>query len=525
MKSPLFIPHEIVNLIIPHLCETTPETPPLRGWEVDKKPPSRGLASYATISRTWQFAIERYTFASIVTSSNDLSHLKRIVGNCPRRRSHVKELWFRVGLPPYRESRRYFVERPREHQANLAAFQRGVQDLWDELARWTTEGPASGMRLVLNADAPMARDPDRNKDFDNTDWEERWQYPEHFLSLGLDTRLPSLHAVSELGVSFEGRHFDPCAIETLILSLPAIRRLHLFLGAPNRKNNDLRAQHAAILARALSSHTLHHLEFLSIRAWYDNPGSHSWDMSPAHDPCYPQGDVLNRAICTLAQRSLRYLNLMGAYPISPALWGECEGEKRDTTNCVAEIKFPYLEKVYIEHPHITYDGRWLYAGDPEHPPPSTSYHTVIPTPPAWNLDSETLQLAGMIDSRQHTIENGDHPFHEWRVRPDPEMYDPLLRSLARAVLKMPRLEALWMELYMRTFLSNRIVMQVAAPGQRAGVLDWAPRLEDDLARWRWIVLVEEDLWDMQVWEVPVDVYQLMEERVGGDGVVIVQRFP
>ncbi|KAL3443736.1 hypothetical protein BJX65DRAFT_284733 [Aspergillus insuetus] len=497
MSSPSFLPPEIIDLIIHHLWETAPETPPLRVWEVDKKPTSHGLASYATISRIWQFAIERYTFASIVTFSDDLPELKRIVGNCARRRSHVKELWFSIDLPLYSVNRQYLVERPEEHKANLATFQQGVHDIWDELSRWARDCPRSGVRLVLNADAPVNRNPKPSEVFNAETLAGRWQHPESFLALDVRTKLPLLPLVSELGVSFEGRHFHPSAIKTLILSLPAVRQLHLFIGAPKPTNHELRAEHREILARALSSPTLHQLEFLSIRMWYDNPNNHSWDMSPAHDPVYPQGDVLNRAICTLAQRSLRYLNLMGAYPISPALWGA--GEDGNATDSSSEIIFPYLEKVYIEHSHITYDGRWLYTGHPEAPP-----------------------LVDTIDPTSIDFQHGEYPLHDWRVRPDPETYNPLLRSMARAVLNMPNLRSLRVEFYARTLLRNRIMMQIAGPGEKAGVLHWARKVEDDVGEWRWIVLVEEDL---ENWEVPAGVYRLMKTGVGEDGVVIVQRFP
>jgi hypothetical protein len=497
MGSPRFIPPEIIDLIIPHLWEISPETLPLREWEVDKKPISRGLASYATISRIWQFAIERYTFDSIVTFSDDLPRLQRIVGDCPRRRRHVMELWYSIDLPLYSLDRQYLVERPEEHQASLEAFQQGVQDIWDVLSKWARDCPGSAVRLILNADAPVNRNPKPSDRFNNEPLAGHSQQPEHFLSLDVTTRLPSLPFVSDLGVSFEGRHFHPSAMETLIHSLPALRRLHLFVGAPRPKNHELRAEDRKALARALSSPSLHRLEFLSIKMWYDNPNNHSWDMSPSHDPSYPLGDVLNRAICSLAQRSLQYLNLTGSYPISPALWGA--GEDGNAINPSSEIIFPYLEKVYIEHSHITYDGRWLYTGHPEAPP---------------SVDT--------IDTTSVDFQNGEYPFHEWRVRPDPEMYDPLLRSMARAVLNMPNLRSLRVEFYARTLLRNRIMMQIAGPGEKASVLHWTRKLVDDVGKWRWVVLVEEDLENL---EVPADIDLLMKTRVGDIGVVIVQRFP
>ncbi|KAL4868870.1 hypothetical protein BDV12DRAFT_196848 [Aspergillus spectabilis] len=514
------IPIEIIDAIIPYLWEEVPEPPPLGSWEVEKKPPSRGLASYATISQKWRFAIERYTFASLVTFSDDLFRLKQIVGNCPRRRSHVKELWFSIDLPLYSDSRRNYLERPEEHKANLAVFQQGVQDIWEELLRWNEECPASGMKLVLNADAPVDRGRETSKYCGIGGPRERWERVQHFLSLD-QPRLPPLPSISELGISFTGRQFHPSAIESLILSLPALRQLHLFIGAPKPINHELRAEHRAILARALHSPTLHKLEFLSIRMWYDTPNNHSWDMSPAHDLSYPQGDVLNRAICKLAQRSLRYLNLIGAYPISPALWGE--GEERNDTSST-KIIFPYLQKVYIMHSHITYDGRWLYTGHPVTPPPDHGQEPISRPPivAEHDHDWDALELESAISITRDRLENGDYPSHEWRVWPDPETFYPLIRSLGRAVLRMPKLKSLRVELYTRTFLDNRIMMQIAAPGEKAGVLHWTRRVEDNLGQWRWIVLLESDLED---WKFPADIPQLMKNKVGNDGVVIIQQFP
>lgn len=528
-----FIPPEVIDLIVFYLCEIEPGLPPLRLWDVDIKPSSQGLARYATISRSWQFAIERYTFASIVTFSDDLPRLQRIIGSCSRRRSHVKNLWFYIDLPLYADSRRYFVERPEEHQANLTAFQQGVQSLWNELSGWGKECHPHGLRLVLNAEAPIDRDPQTGRHSGDGELTDRWEYVENFLSLCGHTRLPLLSSVVEFGVSFTGRSFHPSAIEALVLSLPTLRRLHLFVGSPKPKNHELRAKHRSILARALSSPTLHHLEFLSIRMWYQNPNNHSWDMSPAHDPSYTQGDVLGQAICTLAQRSLRFLNLTGAYPISPDLWGG--GEQSTATNSPTEIIFPYLEKVYISHSHITYDGRWLYTGHSVPPPDSSycpgypniyiDYPAALPLVAGQSYDSKALELGCTIDRRRDEFENGEYPFHMWRGWPDPEKYHPWLRSLVHAVQKMPSLKCLWTEFYMRMLFGDRIMMQIVAPGEEAGVLHWTRTVEYHIGQWRWIVLVEQDLRDMQNWEVPADILQLMRNTVGETGAVAVQKFP
>ncbi|KAL4801106.1 hypothetical protein BDV19DRAFT_384120 [Aspergillus venezuelensis] len=158
---------ELIDLIITHLHDlkllnpAVPLTPNTTGSFLPK---NEKLSRYCTILRTWQFAVERYTFADIMTSSDELPRLKSLVGACPHRIQLLKVLAYYVDLPGYSERRKYQVETDSENEANLEHLRQGVVDLWNLLKSWESYISPSGLRLVLSA---VARGETKNTFADN----------------------------------------------------------------------------------------------------------------------------------------------------------------------------------------------------------------------------------------------------------------------------------------------------------------------------------------------------------------------
>jgi hypothetical protein len=117
------------------------------------------------------------------------------------------------------------------------------------------------------------------------------------------------------------------------------------------------------------------------------------------------------AVCRLATEGFRELHLDGAWPISAALFGACEEGGKPT--------FPHLKIMNITFPIVTYDGRWLFRGDPEdveefddedvppglEQPVSYEEDMDIELPPDYE---DEFEFYGADD------ENGDNPQHQWR---------------------------------------------------------------------------------------------------------------
>ncbi|RDW89988.1 uncharacterized protein DSM5745_01763 [Aspergillus mulundensis] len=498
------LPSEVLNLIIYHLRNISPP-------KSDKQPRNQDLSRYAAISRNWKAAVEQYTFTAVKTSSSDLAHFKKIIN--PRRRKFVQTLFYQIDLPVYSESRSRCFERRPEHEANLVTFRAGIRELWKELALWSDgDNPSAGLRLVLTADAPV--------NYPGGLGDARWAYPEHSLTLNDsdnasgNTALPDIPRIASFHVANTGRRIHPSAIGTILASLPNIRDLELKIYPIQPKHQALVTEHITALAHALESPTLGRLERLRIWLGQHAPRDHNHpsDTAVSRDPSYPDGDVLNKVVSKLAQQSLRELYLDEAWMISPALFMATDTENSD------DLTFPYLKTVAISFPLITYDGRWLYTGDPDDIPRAPLEGTP-PRPPKPELepeaepDSDSNSEPGDgidIDDYNGSILNGDEPGHPWRIIPDSETFDPIVRSLAAAVLEMPSLEHLKVETTPTAadLEYYEIAFEFLRPGLVADTVPIQDQTNAHCGKWRWIVSLGIEA----SWLLPEDIRELMERR-------------
>ncbi|KAL2816483.1 hypothetical protein BJX63DRAFT_137249 [Aspergillus granulosus] len=508
---------ELLDLIITHLNEVPPTYSYLPNVHLPS--PTQNLARFATVSRTWQHAIERHTFAAISTFSGDLPTLKRVFKQSPWRKQHLRALFYSIDLPLYSEDRRFCYERRREHQANLVAFRKGVAELWAELASWDTGLPAR-IRLVLVADAPI-----------NRGWEgedppppgiahQRWSFPEHSLTLHNHTDeapiLPVLRNVMTLQVATSGRRIYPTAINQLVSSLSNLRKLEMNLFPVQPKNRDLRADLRDELARVLENPMLQNLEVLRIEMGEVTPYNHNYRIAVQEDPAYPDGDHLCRAVCRLAQRNLRELYMVGPCLISPALWGLSHNNMNPAK---LEITFPQLEVVKIEFALITYDGRWYYTGDPTEDQMVRETFSQL----ASDSDSGTDSCSSFnseyhdeINEYRQECLNGNYPYSTWRHDPDPKTFGPLQRGMVLAARQMPKLRSLEMRTRDPGEYDTEVSFQCLAPGVPVDDVGSAAQPEEQLREWRWAVCC---LWDPR-WEISEDIRQLMMDHLGGRGRIL-----
>lgn len=104
-----FLSQEILALVIRHIYEV-PAVPNPRPWH--PKPVGK-VASYATILRQWQYAVERFTFASLHVYSNGLPFLQDFFSKkAARRQRLLRRLHYEIDLPIYDERRACCLERP-----------------------------------------------------------------------------------------------------------------------------------------------------------------------------------------------------------------------------------------------------------------------------------------------------------------------------------------------------------------------------------------------------------------------------
>ncbi|KAL2859518.1 hypothetical protein BJX68DRAFT_116369 [Aspergillus pseudodeflectus] len=514
---------ELLDLIITHLIEIPPTYSDISNASL---PPPQNLARYATISRSWQHAIERHTFAAIRTFCGDLPTMRQVFNQSPWRKRYLRALFYSIDLPLYSDDRRFCFERRREHQANLVAFRDGVRQLWAELASWE-EDLSLGIRLVLAAEAPM----NRGREGDDLPTavgigDRRWAFPEHSLTLWDDSGevsfLPGLCRVTTLEIAKSGRRIYPTAISQMISSLSNLRKLEVAIFPVQPKNKDIRAEMRNDLAHVLESPMLHSLEVLRVQMEEATPYNHNFRTAFEEDPVYPNGDHLCRAVCKLAQRRLRELYLVGPCLISPAIWGLChdnlDADKLDLT-------FPHLEIAKIEFALVTYDGRWYYTGDATEnigdEEEANAVRTYSQQELASDSDSDSCssfnsEYHDEINDYREGCMNGNDPYNTWRRHPDPRTFEPLQRGMILAAMQMPKLRTLELRTRDPGEFDNEVSFQCLAPGVEADDVGWGTQPEEQLRKWRWAVCFSME----RLWEVSEAIRQLMLQHLGEEGEIV-----
>ncbi|KAL4968444.1 uncharacterized protein BDV14DRAFT_197224 [Aspergillus stella-maris] len=544
---------ELIDLIITHLHDLkflNPAVPFTPDIAISFLPKDEKLSRYCTISRTWQFAVERYTFAHIVAYSDELPRLKSVVGACPRRIQLVRVLRYYVNLPGYSERRKHLVETRSEHEANLETFRREVVELWILLKSWEGDASPGGIQLVLSA---VVRGETKNTFADDEEKEEyipvhgrhfahmsrgigadRWARKDHSLTFFNDfgdaPDLPALSCVTGFTVTSVSRRIHPVAIHQMLLTLPRLKDLNITIRPVKPKRKALRAEMRNALARALGAPTLYSLESLNLDLDETTPENHDFETTTERDPDFPNGDNLCRAICKLAQTTLKSLEITSACFISPVLFGiDPSHPERETA------PFPKLENFIVEIAHVTYDGRWYFTGNRD--------EAIVDEYDEWleeelleldwnseqdsdsdpNADANSAHTAPSEDLEEieepqdrEALQNGTFPYRSYRRTPDLPLFNPLFHALIHAAQRMPNLQEAIVSTNNRGDDDYGVQFHFFAPGQLVeSLVEPGVNLRSTNRTWR--VLPEDEM----KWEVPGEIRGMMEEHVGVGGEVVV----
>ncbi|KAE8152992.1 hypothetical protein BDV25DRAFT_127610 [Aspergillus avenaceus] len=440
--------------------------------------------------------------AEIKAYSTDLDMFRQVFSS-PQRRNLLRTLHYEIDLPTYSKNRIFCLERRREHRANNESFTRGMRDLYDVIGSWGMHG----IDLTLVASSPM--DPGRRPpELEPGLMHERWSFDDNYLTLD-EVSLPQTQSVEALRIANGARSMHPSAIGRIISSLPHLQRLALELNAPKAKRVEMQDEHRSCLAHALVSTSLSNLRTLNIYIEQGIPSNHNFQNRP-YDPKYPNGDILNAAIRQLAENThLTNLSLTGDWLVSPELFN---GEKT----------FPYLEKVNIQGALITYDGRWYYTGNPTDI--EASYENIrddVDDGSDSDSNSSFNSKGGdPLPEGREALLNGHEPYHMWRTRPDPQMFDPLMKIMATAIPRMPSLQNFRFSMGTNSMFYHGIIFEYLKPRQHTEWFEY-PRSLAEMDKIRcYVTCMPEARWD-----VPGDVFALWKEVVGDRGAVAVETFP
>jgi len=124
------LPREILDSIIELLQDEDKRGP----WAPRKG--NEGLHNYATISRSWQLAIEHVTFMEITIKSTDLPFFMTLIRpGQEHRRGLLKHITFEVVLPSYSYEDHGRRESRRDKAANNEAFSTAIHCLFKSLQK------------------------------------------------------------------------------------------------------------------------------------------------------------------------------------------------------------------------------------------------------------------------------------------------------------------------------------------------------------------------------------------------------
>lgn len=219
------------------------------------------------------------------------------------------------------------------------------------------------------------------------------------------------------------------------------------------------------------------------------------------------------ALRKLAERApLTKLKLKGQWLLSPALF---EGD----------IEFPHLREVEIECALFTYDGRWYYNGDPstvqaKYPRTRVTHEFQEDSDSDLSLHSESEQ-GDRWDSFKDQFRDGENSKHIWRTKPDVQVFNPLIKALVAAILRMPNLQnmifniANGQEMAFVGMEMRGLSIEFAGAGTEA----WhgMSQLRDNERLNRCYVKLRPQT----RWDVPKDILSLCKEYVGDAGEVFV----
>jgi hypothetical protein len=167
----------------------------------------------------------------------------------------------------------------------------------------------------------------------------------------------------------------------------------------------------------------------------------------------------------------------------------------------------------VRFPIVTYNGRWLFTGDPEDVEifDSTDARPGLDPPTSYEDDMEVVLPSDYEDEFEYydaDVENGDDPIRGWRATPDPETFNPILKALVKASLAMPQLEHLRAQTAPLGVEGNEMEIEYVAPGRPAEAIPCDQQDGAMLGKRRWVVSVP----GVTDWKIPESVRGLMQER-------------
>ncbi|KAI0007520.1 hypothetical protein F4779DRAFT_591545 [Xylariaceae sp. FL0662B] len=222
--------------------------------------PGPGLAQYATVSREWQEAFERFTFQTLYLTPRRLKSFVQIVSS-PRRKSNVLMISFHVSLGRYDFFLNDMKETEAEQAKNSEMVGAALEAFCRAMACWRKTGASPlGLKLQLVVDSPSDLPIPKERDVGNSHSVLTERARSSYIELDLASlSLPAIDVFSHFRCS--GRHIKPTSILAIVSRLLTLTCLDIELSHDTIRDKDIEertkfAMSLEPLARNVTSLTL-----------------------------------------------------------------------------------------------------------------------------------------------------------------------------------------------------------------------------------------------------------------------------
>jgi hypothetical protein len=212
--------------------------------------PTAQLASYATISRPWQMAVEKQTCRYFILSSDQIDDFNSFFATRHRRR-FIRTIYYKVRLPSYNylQLRRRYEGEP-DRRAHDQAFTAAIQHLFQSLSSWDPAVDSSLNLKITELMSPSDNELPEYSEMDPDDVSESFfesdlgdqRYLYSYIQLLESDDLPQVPVVESLLVTQFRRKVAHCVPLQIAAKLPNLRSATLLVDDMEDRYPLLRAE-------------------------------------------------------------------------------------------------------------------------------------------------------------------------------------------------------------------------------------------------------------------------------------------
>ena len=488
------------------------------------------LPAFATISRSWQHAIEYQTFREMTIKSNELVEFSHIVVN--HRRNLLRRLEINVILPTYTERACAKFEIYEDTQLNNLAFTKAIKDLLVLLRSWHDEcrptsndneaSPQRSLRLCIGDCYSLMDCRYRGWEKYQEDRREselgrrhdlfQHRYESSLLQLDSIEGIREIPQISSFHRSPGSRNIEPRSLAIIASRFPNLVSFRWRL-QDNQKRDPRLSQQTRFggyirpcqslmiisvctladslsmsieFAEALPMIPQGSLKRISLDLASNPPNNQQLNPSSALISSLTPTDHMSLAIHAISQSEhLTHLDLGENIVISPSLFWPANQTK--------DPFWPNLVAVKVVFSMTTAEGGWYFVRDNSTNDESDDDAAVTDTSSADGSEANDIttyqdpdpDIPDTFNEKQVALATGERPYRRFRSKADPDKLNPLFVAAAQAATQMPRLQRMMLKTEVKASKMFTFAMTYFAAGEKTG--RGAGSRNTDKPRLDWVV--------------------------------------